>query len=51
MAVADASDMGHANVCEMIAGFQRSDMMENIDSFKNLTVWYACEKLAHETSG
>jgi hypothetical protein len=38
--------MGHANVCEMIAGFQCSSMMENIDSFKNLMVWYACETRA-----
>lgn len=27
MAVADAEEFGHANVCEMIAGFRRSDML------------------------
>jgi hypothetical protein len=48
MAVADASDMGHANVAEMIAGFSRADMLVDFDCFKNLMVWYACEKLAQE---
>ncbi|MCP1768306.1 DUF7222 domain-containing protein (plasmid) [Bradyrhizobium barranii] len=48
MAVADAEEYGHTNVCEMIAGFKRSDMLADYDSFKNLMVWYACEKLAGE---
>lgn len=48
MAVADAEDMGYANVAEMIASFKRSDMLGYFASFKNLMVWYACEKLAHE---
>jgi hypothetical protein len=48
MAVQDASDMGFKNACDMIASFKRADMIEQIDSFKNLMVWYACEKLARE---
>jgi hypothetical protein len=48
MAVQDADDMGHKNVAEMIAGFSRADMLEGLDQFKNLMVWYACEKLARE---
>ncbi|NJL52816.1 MAG: hypothetical protein HC930_12460 [Hydrococcus sp. SU_1_0] len=47
MAVEDAEEMGYKNVAEMIATFGRSDMLSSIDSFKNLMVWYACEKLAH----
>jgi hypothetical protein len=50
MAVEDASDMGHKNVAEMIAGFSRADMLEGLDQFKNLMVWYACEKIAREIS-
>jgi hypothetical protein len=50
MAVEEARDMGCNNVCEMIAGLRRSDMdmIDNIDQFKNIMVWFACEKLARE---
>ena len=48
MAVEDAESMGYTNVAAMIAEFNRSDMLDSIDSFKNLMVWYACEKLAKE---
>jgi hypothetical protein len=48
MAVDDARELGYANVCAMIASFKRSDMIETYDSFRNLMVWYACEKLAGE---
>jgi hypothetical protein len=46
MAVEDAEEIGYNNVAAMIAEFVRSDMLSSIDSFKNLMVWYACEKLA-----
>ena len=46
MAVEDAEDMGYQNAAAMIAEFGRSDMLDSFDSFKNLMVWYACEKLA-----
>lgn len=46
MAVEDAEEMGYKNAAAMIAEFVRSDMLSSIDSFKNLMVWYACEKLA-----
>lgn len=49
MAVEDAESMGHKNVAEMIAGFNRADMMSGLDQFKNLMVWYACEKVARES--
>jgi hypothetical protein len=49
MAVNEASELGCKNACDMIAGFGRSDMMAELDQFKNLMVWYACETLAHET--
>ena len=49
MAVEEASDYGHKNVAEMIAGFGRADMLDGgLDGFKNLMVWYACEKVARE---
>jgi hypothetical protein len=48
MAVEDADDMGCKNVAEMISGFVRSDMLGDLNQFKNLMVWYACEKLARE---
>jgi hypothetical protein len=48
MAVEDAQDLGDANVCAMIANFRRSDMIESYGAFRNLLVWYACEKLARE---
>lgn len=49
MAVQDAEVMGCKNVAEMIAGFGRADMLADLDTFKNLMVWYACETLARET--
>ncbi len=48
MAVEDAEGMGCKNVAEMIAGFGRADMLSGLDQFKNLMVWYACEKVARE---
>ncbi len=48
MAVEDAEDQGCKNVAEMIAGFGRADMLSGLDQFKNLMVWYACEKVARE---
>lgn len=50
MAVQDADDLGHKNVAEMISGFRRDDMLSDISTFKNLMVWYACERLARERS-
>jgi hypothetical protein len=47
MAVEQAEDMGE-NVGTMIAGFRRKDMLDSLDSFKNLMVWFACEELARE---
>ena len=51
MAVEEADAMGCKNVSEMIAGFRRSDMLGDIDQFKNLMVWFACEKVAGEITG
>lgn len=48
MAADDAEGMGHKNVAEMIASFRREDMLSSLSTFKNLMVWYACEKLAGE---
>ena len=44
----DAGELGFKNACDMIASFTRADMIEQIDSFKNLMVWYACEGTARE---
>lgn len=51
LAVQEASSMGCKNACEMIAGFTRSDMIDEIDRFKNLMVWFACETIAREIAG
>lgn len=48
MAVQDAEELGCKNVAEMISGFSRSDMLATLDTFKNLMVWYASEKIARE---
>jgi hypothetical protein len=32
----------------MVAGFRDTDTLELIGTFKNLMVWFACEKLAQE---
>jgi hypothetical protein len=48
MAAEDAEDLGYKNVAAMIAEFGRSDMLSDFDSFKNLMVWYGCEKLANQ---
>ena len=48
MLVKDSESFGHKNPMEFIATFNRSDMTEDPDTFKNLLVWYACEHVAHE---
>lgn len=48
MAVDEAESSGSTNVAEFIAGFKRADMLDDIATFKNLMVWFACEKLASE---
>jgi hypothetical protein len=48
MAVEDAEDLGYKNVAAMLAEFGRSDMLSSVDTFKNLMVWYACEKFAQQ---
>jgi len=48
MAVKDADDMGFKNVAEMIARFSRSDMLMDWNMFRNLMLWYACEKVSVE---
>jgi hypothetical protein len=48
MAVEEAESLGCKNVAGMIAGFRRHDMLDNIGTFKNLMVWFACGKLARE---
>lgn len=44
----DADDMGYDNIEMMISQFNRSDMLSSPDQRKNLLVWYACERLAHQ---
>lgn len=48
MAHEDAESMGDKNVAQFVAGFRRQDMLFSLDGFKNLMVWYACEKIARE---
>lgn len=44
----DADSFGHDNVEQLISTFSRSDMLSWPEGRKNLLVWYACERLAHE---
>lgn len=48
MAVEMAESMGEKNVAALIAGFGRADMLDSLDRFKNLMVWFACEEIARE---
>lgn len=47
-AVEKAEQYGCKNVAEMISSFERADMLETLDGFYNLMVWYACEEIAQE---
>lgn len=40
----DADDMGLKSPVHLIAMFQRIDMASTPEGFKNLLVWYACER-------
>src|SRR5882672_1295147 len=46
MAYEDSEEFGHKNVAEFIGTFRRDDMLSGFDQFRNLMVWYACEKVA-----
>lgn len=48
LAVQQAEDMGCKNVADMIAGFTRADMLGDLDTFKNLMVWFAAEEYARQ---
>ena len=40
-----ADEMGFSNVEEMIAGFNRSDMLDSPEGRKNLLAWFALEEV------
>jgi len=44
----DAFDMGYECIDELTATFERKDMLNAIDTRKNLLVWYMAEREAHE---
>lgn len=44
----DAEDMGLDSPVHLIAQFNRIDMTATPEQFKNLLVWYACERTARE---
>lgn len=48
MAYETAQDMGEPNVLTMAGKFNRADMADNLDGFKNLMVWFAAEQIARE---
>lgn len=47
----DADSFGHKNPMEFVVTFNRIDMADSEDGLKNLLVWYACERVAHELEG
>jgi hypothetical protein len=48
LAVEKAQEYGYENVIEYVLTFRRKDMLDDINQFKNLMVWFACETLAQE---
>ena len=47
-----ADDFGYSNVQELVASFNRADMADTMDGYKNLLAWYALEEVARrETDG
>ena len=46
--VEDADSCGAKNAAELVAGFGRADMCGSWDGFKNLLLWYAAERVAHQ---
>ena len=48
MAEQDAEDCGCKSVLEFFASLQGAHHADSPHTFKNLLVWYACEKIAHE---
>lgn len=46
MLVDDADGMGAKNPAEMLAGFNRADMLDDWLTTKVLLVWFACERTA-----
>jgi hypothetical protein len=48
LAVEQAEQLGEGNVATMIGGFRRADMLDSLDTFKNLMVWFAAEEYARQ---
>ena len=42
----DSEDFGYKNPMEFVSTFNRQDMLDDLVSFKNLLVWYMCEKFS-----
>jgi len=47
----DSQNYGAANTVAFVAGFNRIDMVDTLDGFKNLMVWYAAERVAQDEVG
>lgn len=50
MAAEEAEANGYKNIADMIGKFNRADMLGELDTFKNLMVWAACEILANRAT-
>lgn len=48
MAVNEAEEMDCRNICEMISQFNRTDMLQSWDTFRNLMLWFAVETIARD---
>lgn len=44
-----ANEYGAKDIADFIGSFNRIDMAESFDGFKNLLVWFACEDLAYRS--
>ncbi len=47
----DADSMGHKHPLEMIATFVGAENVSCRDTFENLMVWYAAERVASDLAG
>ncbi len=43
-----AEDFGSPNVLSFVASFNRADMADSIDGYKNLLAWYALEEVCRQ---
>lgn len=46
----DSQDYGYDNIPAFMSTWIRKDMLNDLDQMKNMIIWYAVEKIAHEVT-